>query len=89
LLDGKHINPRRQQERQHERALFPLRRTAAGVAAAQLHHEVVERGTNDQTAVYRTRKLFLEDTVIPLEEVRAVRLLQEAGLAPKNRHRAV
>jgi hypothetical protein len=27
--------------------------------------------------------------VIPLEEVRAVKLLQEAGLAPKNRHRAV
>ena len=27
--------------------------------------------------------------VIPLEEVRAVRLLQDAGLAPKNRHRAV
>jgi hypothetical protein len=45
---------------------------------------VIERGTNDMTATYRTRKLFLEDTVIPLAEVlraedgtvRAVRVQQ-------------
>jgi hypothetical protein len=31
--------------------------------------EVIERGTNDITPLYRTRKLFLEPTVIPLEGV--------------------
>ena len=45
---------------------------------------IVERGTNDMTPTFRTRKLFLEDTIIPLAEVlrgeegavRAVRVLQ-------------
>jgi hypothetical protein len=31
--------------------------------------EVVERGTNDMTPTFRTRKLFLEDSIIPLAEV--------------------
>jgi hypothetical protein len=30
---------------------------------------VVRRGTNDTTAMYRSRKLFLENTVIPLSDV--------------------
>jgi hypothetical protein len=30
---------------------------------------VVHRGTNDTTAMYRSRKLFLENTVIPLSDV--------------------
>ncbi len=46
--------------------------------------DVVERGTNDMTPTFRTRKLFLENTLIPLAEVlraadgtvRAVRVLQ-------------
>lgn len=45
--------------------------------------EVLERGTNDLTPCYRTRKLFLEPVVIPLTEVaredgriRAFRVLQ-------------
>lgn len=31
--------------------------------------QIVERSSNDETARFRTSKLFLEDTVIPLEEV--------------------
>ncbi len=30
---------------------------------------VIERGTNDTTPLYSSRKLFLEDTIIPLDEV--------------------
>ena len=30
---------------------------------------IVERGTNDATATFRTRKLFLENTIVPLAEV--------------------
>ncbi len=34
-----------------------------------LEAEVVERGTNDLTPMYRSRKLFLESVIIPLDEV--------------------
>jgi len=33
---------------------------------------VIERGTNDTTPLYKSRKLFLEDTIIPLAEVTRV-----------------
>jgi hypothetical protein len=33
------------------------------------YHTVVERGTNDQTPIYRTNRLFLESDLIPLDQV--------------------
>jgi len=34
-----------------------------------LEHELIERGSNDYTAVYRTNRLYLESDCIPLESV--------------------
>jgi hypothetical protein len=34
-----------------------------------LEHEVIEPGLNDCTAIYRSRRLYLESTIVPLESV--------------------